>query len=158
MIPVPDRKPPSVPAGLELASIARRAGGAVLDQLLVLLPVAIVAVAFGLRPGDSVNDDELLLLNIATVAVAFTYETLMIGAWGRTVGKVATGTRVVRSDDGTRVAWFAAAQRAVVPLVFSVVPQVGFVLGALVYSTAFFTPLRQGLHDKAAGTLVVRGR
>jgi uncharacterized RDD family membrane protein YckC len=26
----------------------------------------------------------------------------------------------------------------------------------LVYSLALWTPLRQGLHDKAAGTLVVR--
>lgn len=144
-----------VPAGFVLATIPRRALGALLDQLVVLVPVALGVVAWGYRPGDELGDDALLALNLATVAVAFVYETVLIARFGRTLGKVATGTRVVRAHDGTAVGWFAAAERAVVPLAFASVPEVGFALGAIVYSMALLGPLRQGLHDRAAGTLVV---
>lgn len=145
----------AVPAGLALSSIRRRAVGAVIDQILVLLPVALGAVIYGYRPGDTVSDDALLVLNVSTSVVALIYESLMIGAIGRTVGKLATGTRVVRLADGGPVGWFSAVQRALVPVVFSAVPQAGWLLGAIVYAFAFLGPLRQGLHDRAAGTLVV---
>jgi uncharacterized RDD family membrane protein YckC len=46
--------------------------------------------------------------------------------------------------------------RALVPLSLGAIPRVGVFLGVLVYSIAMWNPLRQGLHDKAAGTLVVR--
>ena len=46
--------------------------------------------------------------------------------------------------------------RALVPLSLGAIPRVGVFLGVLVYSIALWNPLRQGLHDKAAGTLVVR--
>jgi uncharacterized RDD family membrane protein YckC len=146
----------TVPAGLVLASIARRAGGAVIDQLLVFVPVAVGAVAYGYRPGDTLTDDALLVLDVATAVTAFAYAALLIGFFGRTVGKIATGTRVVRQVDGGRVGWFAAVERALVPVVFSSVPEIGLLLGALVYGVALLGPLRQGVHDRAAGTLVVR--
>jgi uncharacterized RDD family membrane protein YckC len=150
------REAATVPAGLVLASIGRRAGGAILDQLLVFTPVAAGAALSGYRPGDTVSDDALLVLNISTAVAALLYETLLIGRFGRTVGKIVTGTRVVRQTDGGRVSWFAALQRAMVPVVFSGVPEVGVALGLIVYAFAFLGPLRQGIHDRAAGTLVVR--
>jgi uncharacterized RDD family membrane protein YckC len=150
-----ERQAATVPAGLVLAPIGRRALGAVIDQILVLLPVAAAAVIYGYRPGDTVTDNGLLVLNLATASVALIYESLMIGLLGRTVGKFATGTRVVNQTDGGRVGWFSAVQRALVPVVFSAVPTAGWLLGAIVYAFAFLGPLRQGLHDRAAGTLVV---
>lgn len=145
-----------VPAGLTLATIGRRAVGAIIDQFIVLAPVAIGAVAWGFRPGDTVTDSTLLVLNISAAGVALVYETLLIGLFGRTIGKLVTGTRVVRREDGGRVGWFAAAQRALVPVAAGAVPKAGIVLGAVVYGVAFLGPLRQGIHDRAAGTLVVR--
>jgi uncharacterized RDD family membrane protein YckC len=156
VLPIEERDAATVPIGLELASLGRRAIGILLDQILVLLPIAIAAVLAGVRPGDEISDDTVLVLGIAMVAVAFGYETVLVALTGRTVGKVATGTRVVRSDDGEAVGWWAAAQRSVVPLAFSSVPTLGFLLGGLVYAWAVVDPRRQGLHDKAAGTLVVR--
>ncbi len=145
----------TVPAGLVLAPIRRRALGAVIDQILVLLPVALGAVIYGFRPGDTLTDNGLLALNLATAGVALIYDSLMIGLLGRTVGKFVTGTRVVRLADGGAVGWYSAVQRALVPVVFSAVPTAGWLLGAIVYAFAFLGPLRQGLHDRAAGTLVV---
>lgn len=147
---------PAVPAGLVLAPIIRRIGGLVLDQVLVALPVVLVVIAVGYTPSDTVTSKSLLLFNIALTSVAFVYETLMIALAGRTVGKIALGTRVVRLVDGGRPGWTEATMRALVPLSLGAIPRVGVFLGVLVYSLALWNPLRQGLHDKAAGTLVVR--
>jgi uncharacterized RDD family membrane protein YckC len=40
--------------------------------------------------------------------------------------------------------------------VAGVVPVIGFALNIAVYVRAAFHPYRQGLHDAAAGTIVVR--
>ncbi len=158
MFATDDRPAPTVPAGLVLATLRRRALGAILDQFLVLVPVAIGVVISGYRPGDDLADDTLVWLNAIAVSVAFLYELLMVGFLGRSVGKFATGTRVASQSTGVRPGWFSASQRAVVPAVAAAVPALGFVLGSIVYGLAALGPLRQGLHDRAAGTLVVMAR
>ena len=148
---------PAVPVGLTLAPIVRRAGGLLLDQFIVALPVVFVLISAGFSPGDQVTSSTLLVFNIAVTAVAFAYETVMITMLGRTVGKLAFGTRVVLMD-GSAPGWSESAMRALVPLSLGAIPRIGVFLGVLVYSLALWSPLRQGLHDKAAGTLVVRAR
>ena len=147
---------PAVPAGLVLAPIIRRVGALAIDQLIVALPVVVVIVATGFKPSDTVTSQSLVAFNIAVTAVALVYQTVMIALLGRTVGKLALGTRVVRSVDGARPGWTEAVMRALLPLSLGAIPSVGLFLVVLVYSLALWTPLRQGLHDKAAGTLVVR--
>ncbi len=147
---------PTVPAGLTLAPIIRRIAGLVLDQILVASPVVVVVLALGFTPSDTVTSKSLMVFNICVTAVAFVYETVMIARLGRTVGKIAFGTRVVRVVDGERPGWSESVMRALVPLSLGAIPRVGVFLGVLVYSIALWNPLRQGLHDKAAGTLVVR--
>jgi uncharacterized RDD family membrane protein YckC len=147
---------PAVPAGLTLAPIGRRIGGLILDQLIVAFPAVIVIVILGFTPSDSVTSRSVLIFNVALTSMAFIYQTIMVALLGRTVGKIALGTRVVRLVDGARPTWSEAAMRALVPLAFGAIPKVGVFLGVMVYSLALWTPLRQGLHDKAAGTLVVR--
>jgi uncharacterized RDD family membrane protein YckC len=149
---------PAVPAGLVLAPIGRRFGGLLIDELVVFVPVVLVAFALGLEPGASVSDSTLFAISAAAVAASFVYHAVMIGVLGRTVGKLAVGTVVVRADDGGRVGWSAATLRALVPLVAGAVPAIGFGLTMVVYAAAVFNPLRQGLHDRAGGTLVVLHR
>ncbi len=150
-----DADPTQVPANVTLASFPRRIGGLLIDEAVVLLPVVAVAVALGYRPGDRITDDALYAFSIGTSAVALAYETTMVGLLGRTIGKLATGTRVVHAGDGGRVGWGAAFMRSLVPVAFGAIPQVGAVLSLGVYALAFGNPRRQGLHDRAAGTLVV---
>ncbi|MEY2416159.1 MAG: hypothetical protein QOH53_1493 [Ilumatobacteraceae bacterium] len=151
-----DVAPTAVPAGLVLAPIVRRIGGFALDQVIVALPVVVVIVAAGFKPSDNVTSQELVAFSIAVTAVALVYQTVMIALVGRTVGKLALGTRVVRVADGGRPGWTEAVMRSLLPLSLGAIPSVGLFLVVLVYSLALWTPLRQGLHDKAAGTLVVR--
>ncbi|MFN8022668.1 MAG: RDD family protein [Acidimicrobiales bacterium] len=157
MIPSDDRTT-AIPSGGVLAPIGRRALGAIIDQVLVLVPVAIGVLVSGYEPGTSLTDESLLWLNAISVGVGFAYEAVMIGILGRTVGKIATGTRVVSATTGGRVGWFAAVQRAIVPAVAAAVPEAGILFSAVVYGMAAFGPLRQGLHDRAAGTVVIMSR
>jgi len=46
--------------------------------------------------------------------------------------------------------------RALIPTAVQLVPVVGPGLSLVVYLRAVFHPLRQGLHDAAAGTIVVK--
>lgn len=64
---------------------------------------------------------------------------------------------VVSVVDGGPLGFTRSFQRSLVPTSLSAIPTVGPLLGIGVYSWAFFDPLRQGVHDKAAGSIVVRG-
>lgn len=143
-----------LPVGVSLAPIWRRVLGQVLDQLVVVVPVVIVAFAIGIRNTDELTS-KAFGLNVAVVAIAFVYECSMIALFGRTVGKFALGTRAVRVDTAGPVLWSSAAVRALVPLAAGVIPGIGFVLSIAVYATAMLDKRQQGWHDKAAGTIVV---
>ena len=116
-----------IPASVVLSPISRRAVGQILDQLVVLLPVAVVAVSLGVRNADDLKSSGFAL-NVAAVSMAFVYETVMIAVWGRTLGKFAMRTRVVRIDNGGPVLWSSSSVRALLPLAAGVIPGVGFVL------------------------------
>ena len=148
----------TVPAGLVLASIGRRLGGLVLDWLIVCVPTVfgvLISYEFSETISDEISDTAILVSTIALVATAIAYQSLLVGFFGRTVGMIATGIRVVRQTDGGPVGWFASGQRALVPLLFIGVPVLGVYVFLGVYAMAYLGPLRQGLHDRAAGTLVV---
>ena len=146
-----------LPAGVVLSPISRRAVGQILDQLAVLLPIAVVAVVLGVRNADDLKSSGFTI-NVAAVSMAFLYETVMIAVWGRTLGKFAMGTRVVRIDTAGPVLWSSSSVRALIPLAAGVIPGVGFVLSVVVYATAMIDKRQQGWHDKAAGTIVVLNR
>ena len=146
-----------LPVGVLLAPMWRRVVAQLLDQLMVLVPVAGFALAIGIRTADDLTD-RAFAVNVAVVVVAFTYEFVMIARWGRTVGKFAMGTRVVRVDTGGPLLWWSSAIRALVPLAAGVVPGVGMFLSLVIYATAFWDRRRQGWHDRAAGTIVVSVR
>jgi len=146
-----------LPTGVVLAAMWRRVLAQLLDQLLIVIPVVIVALVAGVRSADDLADKQFVI-NLAVVLSAFTYDFVMIGRWGRTVGKFALGTKVVRIDTGGPVLWSSSAIRALIPLAAGVIPSVGSALSLVVYATAFWHPRRQGFHDRAAGTIVISAR
>lgn len=143
-----------VPAALTLAPLWRRVVAQVIDQAVVLLPVAVVGLALGIRDVDGLADNAFAI-NVSVVAIAFAYEFVMIGSWGRTLGKFALGTKVLRIDTAGPVLWYSSAIRALVPLAAGVIPGIGQILSLFVYFRAFLDKRRQGWHDRAAGTIVV---
>lgn len=151
--------PPSVPerTSVELGSIGMRALAQVLDALFVGLPTLLLLLAMGLSPfEENLTDSELLWITVVGVGVALAYNTVAIAVWGTTVGKRSCGLKVVNRLDGGPVSLNYAAVRALVPTVVQLVPVIGPGLAIVVYLRALFHPMRQGLHDAAAGTVVVK--
>jgi uncharacterized RDD family membrane protein YckC len=153
------------PAGDELAPSAptagpwRRLGGAVIDALVLSLPVWAIRSTFGRGVASWV------LLS----AVHLAYAIVPIGLWGRTLGKVAVRTRVAMIDGRSPPPLRAAVVRGVVPLVPSLVPGVVFfsitplalvfALLGTAWTIAVYVPVlfpgHRGRHDIAAGTVVL---
>lgn len=137
---------------LQYASLLKRFGAVLLDNLVLCIPnVALVAVVLTLTGSWSDPNEAggwMQLANVPAFAFAIGYEALMlILKNGQTLGKMATGVRVVRPDGSPITngqAWGRAVMRTV--------------LGCLIivdYIPAFFTEEKTTLHDMIAGTRVV---
>ena len=116
--------------------------------------------------GDPSTRHVLLYWSLAVFAIALAYYWIQHAAWGATIGKRAVGVRVVQADDHARIGVRAAGIRAVALLVgpavlWLLVPPfsiVGGVLWAADAGVALLDPRVQCLHDKLAGTIVIRQR
>lgn len=144
-----------------LASIGQRAIAQLIDGLILLiLTMAISLLISGSIlidvNADSDSGNEQLWILVAFLAVQLVYSMVFVALSGATLGKRIMKLRVVNRTDGSPVNWTYAAVRALVPTLAGVVPVIGFALNIAVYVRAFFHPFRQGLHDAAAGTIVVR--
>ncbi len=153
-----ERTAPIVPAGLHLASFGRRIVGIIVDQIVITAPIFAVFYALGFAPKDAITDGRAVWFTVSVTTLGLAYETIGVWLWGRTLGKLLTRTRAVSVVDGGRLGFVRSFQRSLVPTTVSAIPQVGPMLGIGVYVYAFFDPLRQGVHDKAAGSIVVQGR
>lgn len=140
-----------------LASVGKRALAQFLDGLVVGIPLFLLTAALGYTlTDDSLSDSELMWLTVLWVGVNLVYNIVAIAVYGRTLGKRMAGIKVVNRVDGGRVSWNYAAVRALIPTAVQLVPVIGPGLSLVVYLRAVFHPLRQGLHDAAAGTIVVK--
>ena len=140
--------PEGVPAGgyaslgtggtVEIATPGVRLGARVIDIVIGIIITFIVGFI-----------DPLILPILAGAA----YEIFFVALKGQTPGKMATRIKVVRADNGELPGWGPAAGRWVLPAV-------GYVLlilpGLLVHASLLWDDRRQGWHDKAVRTLVVR--
>jgi uncharacterized RDD family membrane protein YckC len=97
-----------------------------------------------------------LLLGFAAAAISFGYDWLQHGMWGQTIGKRVMGTKVVTADTRSSISGQAACGRAAVYALVPAVPSVGGLFALINESWLLWDPRRQCLHDKAAGTVVVR--
>lgn len=123
--------------------------GTVLSTPAILLDGAVTAEDLG--PGLS-----RLLAVVAFVFLAL-YEIIPTAFWGRTPGKAIVGTRVVGMADGQPPGWKRAILRWVLPALAFQVHVIGWALAVLLRAALLFDPLRRGVHDRLAGTIVVRG-
>ena len=86
------------------------------------------------------------------------YETVMVAWRGQTLGKMLMGVRVARYSDGQTPIVTEAAVRYAVPTLPLYIPYIGQIAWIGVYLSAIPNARKQGFHDKAAGTVVVRSR
>ena len=138
-----------------------RLGAAILDSfvfmLMVYLPLGAGAAFAG--ASGAAESPEAVSAAIGTAgalaligfAVWGTITVLLMKRNGQSIGKKATGIKVVRSDGSpaslSRLIWL----RNVVNWIISIVPLYGFVDVLFIFGEA-----RQCLHDKLADTIVVK--
>jgi uncharacterized RDD family membrane protein YckC len=84
------------------------------------------------------------------------YEVVPTALWGRTPGKAIVGTKVVRIGDDRPPGWKRAVLRWVLPALAFQIHVVGWVVAILLRAVLVLDPLRRGVPDRLAGTIVVR--
>src|SRR6187200_2322398 len=118
-----------------------------IDQLHITSSTDVSSIDFGQMSGELVG--WALVLQF----VRYAYELVMIGRWNATVGKFAVGIRV-RQTDGSPATWREAALRPLLELVIGVLR---ISLASLVDDLwMLWDKQKQTLHDKIAGTIVVK--
>ena len=91
--------------------------------------------------------------NLPFVLLDFVYATILIAAWaGHTVGMRLVRVQCVTAADGTKVTWGRSAGRAAVFAVLSIL----ILPGLIDLLWPLWDSKNQTLHDKAAGTVVIK--
>ncbi len=138
--------------GMVPAGPLPRAGAWLIDVLLV--GVVIATVISRLPVGTDVGSP---VANAIIAAVLWLYLSLLQVTGARTVGKRLAGIRVVRSDGSDVGVGHTLLRNAWV--LFTAIPHLGWVttiLGLVILASLFAAPQLQGLHDRVAGTAVIR--
>ncbi|HXW88321.1 MAG TPA: RDD family protein [Streptosporangiaceae bacterium] len=115
---------------------------------------------------DPANERALLYWFLSMFGIALVYYWVQQAAWGATVGKRALGVRVVRAADRSRIGIRQAGIRtiaflagpAILMLLVSPINYLGAALWAADAGLPLLDSQAQALHDKLAGTVVVRQR
>ena len=135
------------------AGVGLRATARLADVVLVMVPAWLLLAPLLLVVLPDARTTTLVTTLVAW-AVVVGYETWFTTTTGQTIGKRALGLRVVLAGTDEVPPTGPALTRAAMPPLFGVAT---FGLGWVVpYLWALLDPDRRGLHDKFAGTEVVR--
>lgn len=105
-------------------------------------------LSFGLPFGPEVA--------ILAAAVGAVYETAFIAYRGQTPGKMLVGIMVADAGGGGFPSVSSAFVRWLLPSALGILPFVGWLLEGVAFAWLLVDPRRQGWHDKAARTIVVK--
>ncbi|MFA1541230.1 RDD family protein [Actinomadura monticuli] len=178
--PLPGYGAPGGPQN-ELAGRLARLGAGILDSIIlgiVAVPAALVAIRWdklteSAESGEPITDPTELynipvLLGgyLVVFILGFGYFTVGHARWGQTIGKKAFSIRVVKAADLSAVTWGQSIVREAVVYAISIVtvvlnfltPAAGILglVGLIDNAWILWDERRQALHDKAAGTVVMK--
>jgi uncharacterized RDD family membrane protein YckC len=114
------------------------------------------AAQAAIRSADRGMLGTFLLLGLLGLAIALAYYWIQTAAWGATIGKRAAGIRVVAAADRSPVSAGAAGIRSAVFVIGPAIPFAGSLFWLADNLWLLWDPHRQCVHDKAAGTVVVK--
>lgn len=127
----------------------RRFFAILIDSIVLILVFIVIGIITGNANGSSVHlSGAPALLNFL---IDFLYFIVLEALYGQTVGKMATGIRVVR-DDGSPLGWGGSAARNILRFVDGFPYVIPYLLGAVVM---WASSKKQRIGDMAAGTVVV---
>jgi uncharacterized RDD family membrane protein YckC len=154
---------PGGASSLHYAGVGIRFGARFVDGLLFLVPFVIVLVLLMpnmLRTASANKPPAMFNGGFVLVALVFSlfYEVLMLRYWGATLGKMACGLKVVRSD-GSSLGWGVSFGRYFMyNVVISAVPFVNWILLITTAVMAGTDEQKRGLHDRVCDTRVIYTR
>lgn len=137
-------------AGLELATIRKRAAAFFIDELLLSFLFLVIIwdkIAAVINEPEAIAD----LVNAFTfeyLLIKIIYQTFFVYQYGATLGKIFMKIRVIDALTMERPIFSSALNRGVFRIISEMIFYLGFVW-------AFYDKNRQGWHDKTARTLVV---
>jgi uncharacterized RDD family membrane protein YckC len=145
------------PVAYGLASFGQRAAALIIDSVvvgaiyIVGIIVAVIATPSATydNPSPSPNGFGLLFMLLTWLAALVYYPFFEGKPAGQTLGKKAMGIRVVRRSNGAPLGYGLAIGRVLARFVEGFTFGIGLLL-------ALFDDQNQTIHDKIAGTLVVR--
>ncbi|WP_116245908.1 RDD family protein [Nocardiopsis sp. FIRDI 009] len=155
---------PGGPGGPELAGFGRRLAARAIDYVLAVFAafaffVFVVILVTVLTGGSDTSDAEAnvwaLMFVFGWGLLLFFYDWLYLAAWGRTLGKMLVGIKVVSAADGGRLSQGQSLGRSALFGLPQSLPFLGH-LFSLGESMAALGDRRLALHDRTAGTVVIR--
>lgn len=127
--------------------------GIVLQAVRIPLSMLFLGVAMvPFRPGapNPMFMGAALTLTLITMLIAFLYEVILIRYYGATLGKMAVGVKVVRTD-GSGISWGISVARYFMKWVSGIILAIGYIM-------AGFDGEKRALHDRVCDTRVVYKR
>ncbi|WP_153814192.1 RDD family protein [Streptomyces sp. SUK 48] len=142
-----------------LADSAKRTLARIIDMILVGIVVYLLTWAFNVREydvnGDQINAARSLGQSVIAAVLYIAYDTFLIHRTGQTLGMKWLRMRVANLSDGATPGLQTSLLRALVlwlPFAFCCACVWTVICGGWSF---FDKPYKQGLHDKAAKTVVV---
>lgn len=161
---VPGQSPSPGP-GPEKATFGRRLAARAIDYVLVVIAafaffLLMVLVTVLLTGSTRTTDAEgalwALLFLFGWGLLLFFYDWLYLVTWGRTLGKMMVGIKVVSAADGGRLSQGQAMGRSAFFGFPQSLPIVGHLFTLAESMAALGDQERRSLHDRVARTVVVR--
>ncbi|MFE5617874.1 RDD family protein [Streptomyces sp. NPDC056463] len=149
-----------------LADSGKRILARIIDWLIVAIPLALIGIPFNIydraTDGDDFGDTITatstgsgLVFQLITIVAYVAYDTLMVANSGQTLGKKWLKLRVAMLNDGSTPPTNASLIRAVVLWLPALICCACLWPLLLLILILVDKPYKQGLHDKAAKTVVV---
>jgi uncharacterized RDD family membrane protein YckC len=153
---------PAAASSLRYAGVGIRFGARFIDGLVFIVPFVIFAILVLPNVLRTAAANRTPAVNgtfvLAALVFSLFYEVLMLRYWGATLGKMACGLKVVRSD-GSSLGWGVSFGRFFMyNVVISAVPFVNWILLITTAIMAGTDEQKRGLHDRVCDTRVVYKR
>lgn len=141
----------------DIAKPGKRLTGFLLDFVILFLAVLALIPLTGGIDVDAVAAGEPLPRNLVAAAFALgtAYQIVFVAMRGQTPGKIFVRTMVVNETTSNIPSWWQSIVRWFVPAVAASLPGGLSLLWLAVYLWLLMDERSQGLHDKAARTVVV---
>ena len=140
-----------LPGYMEYAGFWIRLGAKIIDYMLLWVAqlVFYVPMIFAVATeNETLIITSTILMYVGQIVLAATYNTIFIGRWGATLGKMACQLKVVTME-GEPVGYWRALGRHFAEILSAMILLIGYVIAA-------FDDEKRALHDRICNTRVIR--